>query len=62
MRHRTPGHLDDAIEAVIDARNHAPPPQIQRDILFKLTLRLHEEGLFDHKPAAESKNPDRPTN
>lgn len=56
MSHRTHYHLDDAIEAVIDARNHAPLPQIQRDILFKLTLRMHEEGLFDHEPAAESKN------
>jgi hypothetical protein len=52
--------LDDAIEAIVDARNHAPPPQIQREILLKLTLRLHAERLFDHEPATESNKPDRP--
>ena len=58
MRNRTHYHLDDAIEAVIDARNHAPLPQIQRDIFCKLTRRLHEEGLFDHETAEELKKHD----
>jgi hypothetical protein len=52
--------LDNAIEAVIDARNHAPLPQTQREILFKLTLRLHEEGFFDRQPAAKSREHDQP--
>ncbi|HEY4416733.1 MAG TPA: hypothetical protein VGO57_13670 [Verrucomicrobiae bacterium] len=61
MNHRTSYHLDnDAIEAVIYARNHAPLMQTQRDILFKLTLRLDEEGFFDHEPVAASQSHDQP--
>jgi hypothetical protein len=60
MRNRTHYELDDAIAAVIDARNDAPLPQIRRDILFNLTRRLHEEGLFDRERAGESQKPDRP--
>jgi hypothetical protein len=56
MRQRTPDHWDDAIQAVIDARNHAPLPQIQRDILFKLTLRLQEEGLLTTSRPGNQKN------
>lgn len=56
MSHRTHYHLDNAIKAVIDARNHAPLPQIQRDILFKLTLRLDEEGLLTTSRPGSQKN------